>query len=149
MRKTKLLKTKQIKVLIALSEHVLMVFNYYSWYYVNAYQLSTPTFYYKHECQDSLIQCSTSWFCVNSTSLNVLLFVMNNVNGSTYTGTVHQHFQWIHISRWLGDRVWLRLITERPVISTSRLFLPHDQIMTFDWMWTANWLFKRETVCGV
>ena len=36
---------------------------------------------------------------------------------------------------------------ERPGISTTRLFLPHDQIMTFDWMWTVTWLFKRETVC--
>mgnify|MGYP007133209752 CR=1 FL=1 len=38
----------------------LMVFNYYSWYCVNANQLPTPTFYYMHECQDSLIQCSTT-----------------------------------------------------------------------------------------
>jgi len=29
-------------------------------YCVNAYQLPTPTFYYMHECQDSLIQCYTS-----------------------------------------------------------------------------------------
>ena len=38
---------------------------------------------------------------------------------------------------------------ERPGISTctARLFLPHDQIMTFDWLWTVTWLFKRETVC--
>ena len=28
-------------------------------------------------------------FCVNSNSLNVLLFVMNNISGSTYIGTVH------------------------------------------------------------
>ena len=37
----------------------LMVFNYYSWYCVNANQLLTPTFYYMHDCQDSLIQCFT------------------------------------------------------------------------------------------
>ena len=37
---------------------------------------------------------------------------------------------------------------ERPGISTTRLFLPHDQIMTFNWMWTVTWLFKRDTVCG-
>ena len=36
---------------------------------------------------------------------------------------------------------------ERPWISTARLFLPHDQIMTFDWIWTITWLFKRETIC--
>jgi len=28
---------------------------------------------------------------------------------------------------------------QRPGISTARLFLPHDQIMTFDWMWTVKW----------
>ena len=39
---------------------VLMVFNYYSWYCVNANQLPIPTFWYLHECQNSLIQCSTS-----------------------------------------------------------------------------------------
>ena len=37
---------------------------------------------------------------------------------------------------------------ERPEISTTRLFLTYDQIMTFAWMWTVTWLFKRETVCG-
>jgi len=31
-------------------------------------------------------------FCVNSNSLNLLLFVMNNTNGSTYIDIVHQHF---------------------------------------------------------
>jgi len=36
---------------------------------------------------------------------------MNNRNGSTYIGTVHQHFQCFYISRGLGDRV--RLISER------------------------------------
>ena len=63
-------------------------FNYYSWYCVKANQLSTPTFYYIHECQDSLIQCSTSrFFCVNYN-----FFVKNNINGSTYIGTVHHCF---------------------------------------------------------
>ena len=60
-------------------------------------------------------------------------------------GTVHQHFQCFDISRGIGDRV---NNGERPGISTARLFLPYDQIMTFDWMWTVMWLFKRETVCG-
>jgi len=27
---------------------------------------------------------------------------------------------------------------ERPGISTARLFLQHNQIMTFDWMWTVT-----------
>ena len=39
---------------------------------------------------------------------------------------------------------------ERPGISTARLFLPHDQIMTFDWMWTDTWLFMRgEMLCSI
>ena len=38
----------------------LIIFNYYSWYCVNANQLPTPTFYYMHDCQDLLIQSSTS-----------------------------------------------------------------------------------------
>jgi len=47
---------------------------------VYANQLPAPTFYYMHECQDSLIQCSTSRaFCVDSNSLNLLLFGMNNI----------------------------------------------------------------------
>ena len=62
---------------------------------------------------------------------------MNSRNGSTYIDTVHQHVQRFDISRGLGDRVRLRLITERAGISTARLFLPHGQIITFDWMWTA------------
>ena len=61
-------------------------------------------------------------------------------------GTVHQHFQCFDISRGIGDRV---NNGERPGISTARLFLPYDQIMTFHLMWTVTWLFKRETVCGV
>ena len=36
---------------------------------------------------------------------------------------------------------------ERPGISTKRLRLPYDQIMTFDSMWIITWLFRRETVC--
>jgi len=43
-------------------------------------------------------------FCVNSNSLNLLLFVMNNTNGSTYIGTVHPSNQCFDISRGLGDR---------------------------------------------
>jgi len=39
--------------------------------------MPTPTFYYKHECQDSLIHSfDFKGFCVNSKSLNLLLFVM-------------------------------------------------------------------------
>jgi len=59
---------------------------------------------------------------------------MNNRNGSTYIGSVHQYFQCFDISWGLGDWVRLGLITERPGISTTRLFLPHDQIMT----WTVT-----------
>jgi len=40
--------------------------------------------------------------------LNLYFFVMNNINGSTYIGTVHQHFD---MCRRLEDRVRLRLIT--------------------------------------
>jgi len=78
-----------------------------------------------YECQDLLIQCSTSTIVrVNSNYLNLLLFVMYNRNGSTYIGTVHLYFQCFDISRVLGDQVRLRLITER---------VPYDQIMNFDW----------------
>jgi len=45
---------------------------------------------------------------------------MNNRNGSAYIGTVHQPFQYFDISRVLGDRVRLRLITER-----DRELVPH------------------------
>jgi len=38
---------------------------------------------------------------------------MNNRNGSTYIGKVHQPFLCFDISRGLGDRMRLRLITER------------------------------------
>jgi len=44
-------------------------------------------------------------FCINSNSFNLLLFVMNNILGSTYIGTVQQHFQCFDISRGLEDRV--------------------------------------------
>ena len=98
----------------------LMVFNYYSWYCVNANRLPTPTFYFMHECQNLLIQCSTSGFFVNFNSLNLLLFVMNNRNGPTYIGIVHQNFQCFDISRGLGDLMRLRLITER-----DRELVPH------------------------
>ena len=57
-------------------------------------------------------------FCVNS--LNLLVCVMNNRNSSTYIGTVHQHFYCFDISRELGDRVRLRLITEG-----DRELVPH------------------------
>ena len=74
-----------------------------------------------------LLNVPLQGLCVNSNSLNLLLFVMNNRNGSTYIGTVHQDFQCFDISRGLGGRV--------------------SQIMTFDWMWTGTRLFKRETGC--
>jgi len=45
------------------------------------------------ECQYPLVQSSTSRVFVSSNSLNLLLFVMNNRNGSTYIGTVHQYVQ--------------------------------------------------------
>ena len=70
--------------------------------------------------------------CYNSNSLNLLIFVMNNRNGSTYIGIVHQYFQCIDI---------------RPETNNARLFLPHTQIITFDWMWIITWLFEQETVC--
>jgi len=59
-------------------------------------------------------------FCVNSNSLNLLLFVMNNRNGSKYIGTVHQYFQCFDTSRGLGDRVRLMFIAER-----DRELVPH------------------------
>jgi len=34
---------------------------------------------------------------------------MNNINGSTYIGTVHQHFITFDICRGLGDRKRLKL----------------------------------------
>ena len=90
------------------------------------------------------------FLCVNSNSLKSLLFVMNNGNSSTYIATVHQYFQCFDISRVLGDRVEPQVNNwERPGIGNACLFLLHDQIMTFDWMWTVTWLFKTETVCGV
>ena len=61
-------------------------------------------------CQYSLIQC----FCVNSNSLNVLIFVMNS--STLYIGTL----QCFDISRELGDRMRLRLITKR-----DRELVPH------------------------
>jgi len=45
---------------------------------------------------------------------------MNNGNGLTYVGTVHQHVQCFNISRWLGDRMRLMLITGR-----DRELVPH------------------------
>ena len=110
---------------------LLMVFNYYSLHCVNDNHTNI------------VLQCYTSSFeCVNSSSLNLLLFIMNN--GSTYIATVHQHVQCFDISR--GETQVNN--GERPGISTTRLFLPYDQTMTFDWMWTVMRLIKRETVCG-
>jgi len=62
-------------------------------------------------------------FCVNYNSLNLLLFVMNNINGSTYIGTVHQQFQCFDIMT--GNKY-------------HKCVIPPDQLMTFDWMWTVT-----------
>ena len=96
----------------------LMVFNYYSWYCVHANQLPTPTFYYMHQCQDSLIQCSTSRCFVSI--IWIYSCVMNNRTSSTCFGTVHQHVHCFDVSRGLGDRVRLKLITQR-----NRELVPH------------------------
>jgi len=85
--------------------------------------------------------------CVNFNSLNLLLFVMNNRKGPTYICKDHQ--QCFDISRGLGDRVDSVNNGERPEISTARFFLPHDQIMTFDWMWTVTLLLSMKLFMGV
>jgi len=59
-------------------------------------------------------------FFVNYNSLNLLLFVINSRNDSTYIDTVNPHCQCFDISRGLGDRVRLRLLTER-----DRELVPH------------------------
>ena len=98
-----------------------MVFKYYSWYCVNGNLLHTTTILFH-----AWMSRFTHWmfhfkgFCVNFNSLNVPLFVMNNKNVSTYIGTVHQNWQCFDISRGLGDRVRLRLITEG-----DRELVPH------------------------
>jgi len=71
------------------------------------------------------------FFCVNSTSLKFNGFTSlgyEQQNKHTSALSVHQHVQCFDISRELGYRMRGR----RPGISTARLFLPHDQIMTFD-----------------
>jgi len=73
-------------------------------------------------------------FCVNSNSLNLLLFVMNNISGSAYIGTVHQYSQCFDISPGIRRPGETQVNKE---ISTALLFLQHDQIMTFDWIWTG------------
>jgi len=45
---------------------------------------------------------------------------MNNRNGSTYIGTVLDHFQCFNISRGFGDRMRLNLLTEG-----DRELVPH------------------------
>ena len=90
----------------------LMVFNYYSWYCVNANQLPSPTFYYMHECQDSLIQCSTvQGFLYQFLEFTPLRYEQQK------RFNIHQHFD---IFRVLGDQMRLRLITER-----YRELVPH------------------------
>jgi len=72
------------------------------------------------ECQNSLIQCSTSRFFVSIPIPWIYSFVMNNRNSSTYIGTVRQHFQCFDIT---GDRVTRFNNGERPGNSIARLFL--------------------------
>ena len=94
---------------------VLMVCNYYSWYCVNANQLPTPTFY-MHECQDSLIQCSTSRVCVSIQIPCIYLSLL-------WTTVTVQHTSAQSIITFsalilaggggVGEGVRFRLITER------------------------------------
>ena len=82
-------------------------------------------------------------FCVNSNSSNLLLFVMNNRNGSTYISTVHRHVQCFDISRGLGDRVRLRRPGEPHVCSYHmiKLWLSIGCGLSHDYL-------SGETVCG-
>jgi len=97
----------------------LMVFFYYSWYCVNANQRP-----YQHfiTCTNVKIQSFNvplqGFICVNSSSLNLLLFVMNNRTGSTYIDTFHQKVQCFDISRRLGD---LAPISQTNLIQWSAL----------------------------
>ena len=95
---------------------------------MNANQLPTPTFYYMHECQDSLIERFT--VCVNSNSFTPRCYEQQK--RFTYIGTVSES---VRIRRPGETRVYNG---ERPGISTLGLFLPHDQIMVFDWMRTCH-----------
>ena len=122
----------------------LMMFGYYSWYCVNANQLPTPTIYYMQEWQDSLIQCSTSRCFVSipipwmysfllwteTVTLSISTFSALILAGIRRTGETQANNE------------------ERRGISTVHLFLPHAQIMSFNWMWTVRWLFKRDNICG-
>ena len=88
----------------------LTVLDYLSWNCVNANQLPNPTFYYMHECQDSFIQCSTSNGFLSQ--FQFLEFTPLCYEHQTRFN-IHRQFQCFDISRGLGDRVKLRLITEK------------------------------------
>ena len=114
----------------------LMFFNTYSWYCVNGNQLSTPTCYYMHECQDSLIQCSTLRVFVSLP----IPWIYSSLLWTTKT-VQHTSAQSISTFSALILAGGYRLITERYLE-----LVPHVcsyQLMTFDWMWTVTWLFKR------
>ena len=72
-------------------------------------------------------------FCVNSNSMNLLLFVINNRNGSTYIGTVHQNFQSFDISRGLRDPAQFH------VNLSCKLFVYWWRLMTFKRDVTMVW----------
>ena len=65
---------------------------------------------------------------------------MNNSNGSTYIGTVHQHLQCFESNKPGIRRPGETQVNniEGPGISTARLFLPYDQILTLNCMWTVT-----------
>ena len=88
----------------------LKVFKYHSWYCVNYNQLPTPTLYCMHECQDSLIQCSTSrvfvsilipwvYSCLLWTTETVLVDLV--VKSQTTSATVYRHFMLWMLNLWL------------------------------------------------
>jgi len=57
--------------------------------------------------------------CVNFSSLNLLLFVINNRTGSTYIDTVHQKVQCFDISRRLGDQAPISQKKLKSMLSTE------------------------------
>ena len=134
------------RLIALLEQFFFLVFNYYSWHCVNSAHTNVLLHARMSRFTHSMFHLMS--FCVNSNSLNLLLFVMNNRNGPTYIDIVHQRCQCFDINRGLGDRGETQVNNgERPGISTARLFLPHGQIMTFDWMWTVTGYLSGETVC--
>ena len=63
-----------------------MIFNYYIWYCMDANQLPYQYFITCTNLKMHSLNVPLQVFCVNSNSFNVLLFVMNNRNGSRYIG---------------------------------------------------------------